>query len=137
MKRKRSQATPKRYPSDLTRTQETRQNKLSDSMPREDGVVPLAMELVPPDGQLLHLLVTHLPTCRIVARVQLRADGQPALRPRVPNQVHHHLTAHQGATPPVLGDVAEHAMLDLIPLARPRREVAHRDPQAGLIGQPL
>src|SRR5450759_572852 len=84
-------------------SKESRQNKLSDSMPREDGVVPLAMELVPPDGQLLHLLVTHLPTCRIVARVQLRADGQPALRPRVPDQVHHHLTAHQGATPPVLG----------------------------------
>ena len=43
----------------------------------------------------------------------------------------------QRAAPPVLRDVAEHPVFDLIPLARPRREVAHRDPQAGLIGQLL
>jgi hypothetical protein len=31
--------------------------------------------------------------------------------------------------------VAEHPMLDLIPLAGPRRKVAHRDPQPDLVGQ--
>jgi hypothetical protein len=33
--------------------------------------------------------------------------------------------------------MAEHAMLNLIPLARSWWEMAHRDPQFRLVGQPL
>ena len=48
-----------------------------------------------------------------------------------------HRPADQRSPSPVLGDVAEHLVLDLVPLARPGREVAHRDPQAELGGQVL
>ncbi len=44
-------------------TEEARQNKLSNLLSGEDRVVPLAVELVPLDGQLLHLLVTDLSAC--------------------------------------------------------------------------
>src|SRR5512142_904749 len=116
---------------------ESRQNNLSNLLSREDRVIPLAVELVPLDGQSLHLLVTDLSTRWVIALVQLRSDRQSGLRRRMPDQIHHHLPTHKGATPPVLGDVAEHPMLDRVPLARAGREVAHRDPQAGLIGELL
>ena len=45
----------------------------------------------------------------------------------LPDQVHHHLPTHQRPAPPVLRDVTEHPVLDLVPLARPRRKVAHRE----------
>ena len=38
-----------------------------------------------------------------------------------------HLVAHQRATTPVASDVGEHAMFDLVPLARARWEVTHVD----------
>src|SRR5215204_637734 len=44
---------------------------------------------------------------------------------------------HQGRAAPVHGDVGEEPMLDLVPLAGTRREVADRDRQAGAIGQLL
>ena len=40
-------------------------------------------------------------------------------------------------SPPVLRDVTEHPVLDLVPLARARREVADRNPQPQLVGQAL
>ena len=43
----------------------------------------------------------------------------------------------QRTTPPVLRDVAEHPVFDLVPLARPGREVTHRDLQSRLIRQIL
>src|SRR3954471_12256947 len=45
--------------------------------------------------------------------------------------------ADQRLAAPVLPDEREKAMLDLVPLARPRREVAYRDLQPRLIRQPL
>src|SRR5512135_3325744 len=42
-----------------------------------------------------------------------------------------------GRPPPVLRDVAEHPVFDLVPLARPGREVTHRDLQSRLIRQIL
>src|SRR5215471_4466389 len=53
------------------------------------------------------------------------------------NQIDHHLAAHQGSAPPVLRNVAKHAVLDLVPLAGPRRKVTHRNPQPDIIGQLL
>src|SRR5262249_7941701 len=52
-------------------------------------------------------------------------------------QVDDHLPTDQRPPPPVLGDVAEHAVLDLVPLTRPWREVTHGDAQPDLVCQPL
>ena len=53
------------------------------------------------------------------------------------DQIDHHFAAHQGAAPPVLGDVAKHPVLNLIPLAGSRWKVTDRDPQPNSIGQLL
>src|SRR2546427_1247334 len=83
------------------------------------------------------LLSRDLTTGGIDVLVQFRPNRQPRLGRRVTNQVDHHLTAHQRPTAPVLRDVADHPVLDLVPLARPWREVAHGDAQSALIGKPL
>src|SRR6476660_7844467 len=44
-------------------------------------------------------------------------------------------TADEWLAAPCLGDVAEHAMFDLVPLRCPWRVVAHLQYQSGLIGQ--
>jgi hypothetical protein len=114
-----------------------RQNNPYNWCSWKDGVVPLAVELIRLDRETIHLPVSDLSTERIAVRIQLRPDGQPFLRRRVPDQIDDDLTAHQRTAPPVYGNVAEHPMLDLVPLAGARRKVASRDPQADLVGQPL
>ena len=87
------------------------------------------MEGVALDRERVHLLVGDLSAGRVEAFVQFGADGQSALGGGGADQVHHHLVADQRLAAPVLGDVAEHAMLDLVPFAGAGREVAHRDAQ--------
>ena len=62
-------------------------------------------------------------------------DAQPGRGACVANQVDHGLEGAQRTPAPVLRDVAEQPMLDLVPLARARREVADVDAQAGVVGQ--
>ena len=52
------------------------------------------------------------------------------IEPRAGDQIDDDFVTHQGSPAPVLGDVAEHPVLDLVPLARSRREVAHMDGQS-------
>ena len=51
------------------------------------------------------------------------------------DQVDDDLEGLQGDSLPVARDVTEKPMLDLVPLAGARRQVAHGDPQPGLGGQ--
>src|SRR5215831_12689994 len=100
-------------------------------------VIPIAVEFI-----LFESHRSQFPLCRfysllIGVRIQLRFDPQPCSPARSPDQVHDHRTTHQRPTPPVLRDVAEHPVLDLLPLALPRRQVTDRDPQTRLIGQLL
>jgi len=69
--------------------------------------------------------------------IQLRFDPQPRLRRRITDQVHDDGSRAERLTSPVLGDVAEHPVLDLVPLARAGREMADRDPQPQVVGQTL
>ena len=54
-------------------------------------------------------------------------DLQPGLGRRRRDQVDDHLVAHQRLAAPVLADEREEPVLDLVPFARARREVADRD----------
>ncbi len=67
--------------------------------------------------------------------VQLGADKQAGFRRRAADQIDDRLMAEQRLAAPVLGDEAEETMLDLVPFARARREVAHADVETGTIGQ--
>ena len=64
---------------------------------------------------------------RIDASIQFSAYLQSGLRCRVRDQVDDYVVTDQRSPTPILGDVAEYAMLDLVPFAGARREVAHMD----------
>ena len=92
-----------------------------------DGVVPLRMELVALDVEACHLLVSHLDPFRIAPRVQHAVHHQPACRCGRGNQIYDGRMADERAASPILGDVAEQAMLDLVPLRGAGWIVADRD----------
>jgi len=88
------------------------------------------MKSRPANVQGLHFLVGDLDSERVRARVKSGPDGQSRSRLGCGNQVDHHLMAGQGASPPVLRDPGRHAVLDAVPLAGSRREMADRHFQA-------
>src|SRR5215471_7495495 len=86
-------------------------------------VVPLRVLLVRVKVQGLHLLLADLHSSFITSSVQNRFDMQSLVRFRGADHVDHGLETNQGLAPPVHADVGEHAVLDLVPLARSRRIV--------------
>src|SRR5262249_60396236 len=80
-----------------------------------------------------HLRALAFPAGRVLIGVQPRLPHQPGLCGGGGDQGHDGLPARQRPTPPVVADVAEQPVLHLVPLARPRREVAHRHPQPRLV----
>src|SRR3954452_11034706 len=92
-----------------------------------DGVVPLRVELVALDIEARHLLVANLDPLRIAPRVQHAVHCQPARRRGRGNQIHDGRMADERTASPILGDVAEQAMLDLVPLRGSGWIVADRD----------
>ena len=87
--------------------------------------------------QLRESVVADLHAFGVAPPIQLGFDGQAGPRGRVADEIHDDLVADQRTTAPILRDVAEHPVLDLVPLAGPGREVAHVDPQSGLAGELL
>src|SRR5512142_2333649 len=73
----------------------------------------------------------------VVTRIKPRSDLQSGRGRHLTDQVDHHRSTHQGTTAPILREMTEHPVLDLVPLARARREVAHRDREPQEIGQLL
>src|SRR5207245_6352816 len=100
---------------------------------RKDRGVPLAVEVgsLKPNGR--HLASAHFDTNRILPSIEGRVDAQPRGRAGPTNEADDNLTAQQGLSTPVRGDVAKHAMLDLVPFARARRQMAYRHTQPRLI----
>src|SRR4051812_2647213 len=92
-----------------------------------DGVVPLRVELVALDIEARHLLVANLDLLRIAPRVQHAVHCQPARRRGRGNQIHDGRMADERTASPILGDVAEQAMLDRVPLRGSGWIVADRD----------
>ena len=105
--------------------------------PWKDRVVPIAMELVSLDVKISIHVLLHFDSDGVVFWVQDGPYLEPLSRGGVGNQIDNHLMAGEGVATPVLGDVAKHPVFDLIPLAGPRRKVAHADAQAGLICESL
>jgi len=62
---------------------------------------------------------------------------EPCFGGRAADQIDHDLAAGQGASAPVVGDVAEHPMFDRVPLAGSGWKVTDLDRDAELIGQLL
>lgn len=108
--------------------------------PREEGVVPLAVEGGALDDavlQVLHPAGGDLDAPGVVAVV---ADGgafQSLAGHGGGDPGDGVVGGHQGPGPPGAGDVAEQAVLDLVPLAGAGRQVANRNGQFELVGQLL
>jgi transposase len=100
-------------------------------------VVPFAVKRGFLQSDRREFFIGDLDTGPVSLGIQLRSNPQPGLRRRVADQIHDDRPRAERLATPVLRDVAEHAVLDLVPLARPGWEVAHRDPQAQVIRQVL
>ena len=104
---------------------------------RQNRIIPVPMERRSFDLQGRHLGITDFDTSGIRPSVQRCLDTQ-ALRCRSgANEAHDHLPTLQRLATPVGGDVAEHAVLNLVPLARARGQMADTDAQTARIGETL
>src|SRR5947209_315641 len=95
------------------------------------------MKLAALDSYGSQFLVRDFNPRGIGAAIEVGADAQTGFGRGVGNQVDDHGPTHQGAPTPVPGNVAEHALFDLVPLAGAGREVTDAYPQAGAVGKPL
>ena len=94
------------------------------SSPWTQFVVPVAVELVPVERQGVHLGLGDRLAGGTFARVESGLDPESGRGPGVADQVDDGLEGAQRLAPPVLRDVAEQPVLDPVPLAGARREVA-------------
>jgi hypothetical protein len=95
------------------------------------------MEFVLPERDLIQFVRRNFDAALIRFLVKTDFDCEASLRRRGCNQIHDGLIVRQGTPTPIHADVRKKAMLNLVPLARSRREVAHRYSQRLLIGELL
>jgi hypothetical protein len=95
------------------------------------------MERVAFDVERRHFRVGDLDALHVGVGVEFAAHAQACLRRRGSDQFDHGEAAGQRLATPVLRDVAEHPVLDLVPFRRAGRIVAHGERQAGRIGELL
>src|SRR5688572_10043167 len=107
------------------------------SSSRINLIVPVAVKVTASQRQALHVGLRDLDSGGIAILVQPRLDAEPLAGSCASDEVDDRLEARQGLSSPVLRDVAEEPVFDLIPLARTRWEVADMDTKACLVGQIL
>jgi ribosomal protein S18 acetylase RimI-like enzyme len=95
------------------------------------------MECVALDVEGHHLGIDDFDTLFVGGGVERAFDPQAGLGGRGGNQLDHAHAIDEGAPAPGLRDVAEQAMLDLIPLRGARRIMMDMEPEAGLVGELL
>src|SRR5450755_1881980 len=102
-----------------------------------DRVIPVRMELIAGDVDGGQLCRGDFDPFLVVAGVQARVDLQAGAGRGRADQVDDHLQALKRPSAPVEADVAEHAMLDFVPLRRPGREMADADRDRELVAELL
>src|SRR3954469_4065489 len=100
----------------FSQTMDSSSNNLNSSgcdklLAGAQAVVPFTMKLVPLEGQFSKLFVRHLEPRFVGILVQLGPNVEPCFGGRAADQIDHALAAGQGAAAPVVGDVAEKAVL--------------------------
>src|SRR5207302_2660481 len=99
------------------------------------GVVPVAVPVVPGQRQGVQLGLADRDAGRVGAGVQLGVHGQAGAGGGGRDRVHDHFVAGQRAAAPVHGDRGEQPVLDLVPPGGAGREVAAGDLQPGQGGR--
>jgi hypothetical protein len=95
------------------------------------------MEGVCNEEERAHLLIRDLAPRRIGVGVEVALNAQPSLSGGRRNQFHDHGVIHSRLAAPVLADPGAETMLNCLPFARSRRQMAHRNRQAKFIRQVL
>src|SRR5271166_2020540 len=104
---------------------------------RRNAVIPFWMERVAGYVEARHFRVGDLDALCIGVAIEPAGNLQTGFRRGVGDQCDDDEEAGQRHGAPVLRDVAEHAMLDLVPLRCPRRIMADHDDQTGFVGELL
>jgi hypothetical protein len=95
-----------------------------------EGVVPVAVEAVPGNGQSGDLVVGDLDAGGVGVGVEFGVDGQAGLGGGRRDAFDDDFMAGQGPAAPVHGDVGEQPVLDPVPLRCAGRQVADGDRQS-------
>src|SRR6266498_3347763 len=104
---------------------------------RANYIVPVAMKLVFLEIDRSKLCVRHFDAFLIMPFVEFCVNTKAFSRGSMPNQIDHHCSTKQRSAAPILGDMTEHSVLNLIPLTGTRGEMTDRDAQSALIRQSL
>src|ERR1700691_4656240 len=102
-----------------------------------DGVIPFGMERIAFDVERRYFCIADLDAFFVGVGVEFAADSQALLGRGRRDQLDDRRLTRERPTAPVLGDMAEQAVLDLVPLRRAGRIVANADGQSRLVGQLL
>jgi len=89
------------------------------------------------DVEVVHVGVRDGDPLGVGSCVELRFDSEPGGRAYATDRLHDGLVIDQGSSSPVLGDVAEESVLDLVPLGRAGRKVRDADGETGPVGKSL
>ena len=92
---------------------------------RADGVVPFAVEWVWAELHKRHFFVGDFFAFLVGCRVNFGSYSEPFCRGGVADEFNNNGEAFEGLAAPVLSDVAEHTVFDLVPLAGAGRQMAH------------
>ena len=95
------------------------------------------MEFCPFDVQGRKFLVRNSQPSRVRSLIQFCAYLQARRRRGISDQLDYDFVADKGPPSPILGNVTEHPMFDLVPLAGPGREMAYVNRHFELIGELL
>ena len=91
------------------------------------------MKIITLNMEQAHGVIIHPHARGVIPHVDGCLNMQTLVCRGAANQVYNHCPAFEWATTPIMRDVTEHPMFDLVPLARPRREMADRDCQAQFV----
>ncbi len=93
------------------------------------------MEGIRSERERGHLFIGDLATRWVAVRVELTLHGQSGFGRGRRNHLQDHGVTDERLAAPILANPGKEAMLDLVPFARARRQVADGDCQPGFIGQ--
>src|SRR5260370_37187803 len=102
-----------------------------------DGVVPLGVELGTVEGDGGHVCVRYDNGAGVLAGVEFTAHREAGFGGSGRDQLDDHAIADEWLGAPVLADEGEEAVLDFVPLAGARRQVADHDVEVEFVGQLL
>src|SRR6266568_2091042 len=96
-------------------------------------IVPVSVKLMGLDVETRHLLLGDLDALLVVSEVKIGVDAQTVRGCCVRYEINNDIQVREWSAPPVSRDVAEQAVLNLVPLAGSRWKVVDMNHQASFV----